>query len=64
MVTQDVLFEKEYNCLTTDLVGGVPASTDYELGSLMYAWDSTTKELISVFKLVDPTGTKAWYKVV
>jgi hypothetical protein len=62
-IVQDALYEQEYNCLTTDLVDGFPSSTDYELGAVLYAYDSTTKLLDSIYKLHDSSGAKAWYKI-
>lgn len=63
-VVKDALFEQEYNCLTTDLVDGFPSTTDgYELGSVLYSFNGTTKELDTVFKLHEASGTKAWYKL-
>lgn len=60
----DPVYEEEYNCLTTDLTGGYPTDVTLPNGSIMYAYNSTTNELESVFKLVEATGTKAWFKIV
>lgn len=32
-IVKDAMFEKEYNCLTSDLVDNFPPTTDYELGA-------------------------------
>ena len=63
MVKKDPLFEEGFNCKTTDLVGGFPASTAYELGSKMYAYDPATKEVSMIFKLVDIGDGKTWMRL-
>jgi len=63
-VITEPIYEKEHSCLVGDLVGGYPPSTDYDLGSLMFVWSIEPKELFSVFKLSNPEGVRAWYKVV
>jgi hypothetical protein len=52
--TKDALYEQEYNCLTTDLVNGVPPSTGMSDGSKVYVWDASTtpKKLTKIFKFV------------
>ena len=72
-VVSEPIYRKEYSCVVSDLVDGFPPSTtyvdpegvekSYELGSLMFAYDSTTKDLIQVFTLTNPSGTNVWYKV-
>lgn len=57
-VKVDPNYEKEYNCLVSDLVGGFPPPDDREEGSKMYVWDSATKELKYIFKKVFGT----WHK--
>ena len=52
-------FSQEYNCLTTDLVGGFPTEENEPIGATMYVWNATTKELESIFKR--PFGV--WYKL-
>ena len=39
----DALYEKEYNCKTTDLVDGFPPDGGEEAGAKMFVWDSVTK---------------------
>lgn len=63
-IVKDAMFEKEYNCLTSDLVDNFPPTTDYELGAIMYAWKSGTKTLEASYKLLNVTGSKQWFKIV
>ena len=52
-ISVDATYEKEYNCLTSDLVGGFPSTTvGFKSGSIMYAVDATTKKLVKIFKLI------------
>lgn len=52
-ITQDPLFNKEYNCKKSDLVDGFPPNDKgTEDGSKMYVWDDTTRELTSIYKRV------------
>lgn len=72
-IVSEPIYRKEYSCMTSDLIGGFPPSTtyvdtdgvvkSYELGSLMFAYDNATKDLIQVFTLTNPSGTTVWYKV-
>ena len=55
----DALYEKEYNCKTTDLVDGFPPDGGEEAGAKMFVWDSVTKKLVFIFKKV----FGAWYKI-
>lgn len=58
-IEKDALYEEEYNCLVTDLVGGYPPNNIGVAGSKMYVWDGPTKELSAVFKKV----LGSWYKI-
>lgn len=62
---KDPVYEDEINCLTTDLDGGVPSSTDYDEGTRMYVYDGTTTppSLDTIFKLNSVSGSKVWYEL-
>ena len=61
MVKKDAIYEEEFNCPETDLVGGVPpmvygtVNTPIPEGSLVFVWDETVtpKVVVAVFKLVN-----------
>jgi hypothetical protein len=53
-IRQDV-----YNFKTTELVNGYPPTTGHILGDRAYVYDSTTKELVSIFRFV----FGEWYKI-
>lgn len=51
-VKRDPVYEKEYNCLTTDLVNGYPPADVGEDGSKMYVWDAALRKMTKIFKNV------------
>ena len=56
-VKNDPLYEKEYNCLSTDLdANGKPPinfnGKTIEEGSKMYVWSTETGELSDIFKMI------------
>ncbi len=52
-VTNGATFEAIKNCKVSDLVDGEPPSTDYDEGTNMQVWDDTTKQLVSIFMLIN-----------
>lgn len=64
MIRQKQPQTPEYDCLNTDLVNSFPPSTEgYDINSMMYVYDSVTKELVSIFELLDISGALTWYKI-
>lgn len=62
-ITDDPIVEHEKNCSTLDLVGGFPPHTNFDIGTRMYAFNPTTKEVSMIFKLVDIGSGKTWMKL-
>jgi hypothetical protein len=62
-IVDDPIVEGEKNCKTTDLVGGFPPSTNHKLGTRLYVYDAVTKELKTIFKLVDVGDGLVWMRL-
>lgn len=60
-VVRDPEMGKDYNCKETDLVAEFPPSVEgFSLGDYMNAYDSTTKEVYKVFKLINLGDGPLW----
>lgn len=64
MIKRDGEFGKTYNCLDTDLVDNFPPTTEYEPGTIMMSYNSTSKQLEYMFKLVDAGNGKEWMELL